>query len=63
MAKKGTRSTKSVKNLEAKSLSAKQAKSVKGGALTVKQKIDKSSPTFLGTHVLPCDGSSKDPAY
>jgi hypothetical protein len=61
--RKAKRSAKSVNGLKAKSLSAKQAKDVRGGALTVKQKFDKSSPTLLGTSGLPCDGGSKDPAY
>lgn len=53
--KSAKRSTKTVKSLKTKGLTAKQAKSVKGGAFTVKQKFD--------THGLACDGGSKDPAY
>jgi hypothetical protein len=40
MATKGTkRTTKKVKNLPAKRLTTRRAKDVKGGALTIKQKV------------------------
>jgi hypothetical protein len=39
VAKKGKRSTKSVTSLKAKSLSAKQAKAVKGGIIIVNSRL------------------------
>jgi hypothetical protein len=38
-AKKGTKTRSRVKNLSPRSLSGKEAKRVKGGAITIKQKI------------------------
>jgi len=48
--KRGKRSTKKVKGLKSKSLSAGKAKGVRGGAL--KQEFKWGSQTIRGTHLI-----------
>ncbi len=55
MATKQKARAKKIKDLRTKSLEANRAKGVQGGYIGETEKV-RSRP-------LPCDGSSKDPAY